>query len=273
MVLQHPRLQELDLPIGMTPADALMMFAVLAPLARRRRGGATVIALQAHTFKEAQTKLSMLIFLPMIPGFLFAFGTLQPAPWMAFAPMIGQHMLITTLVRGETLASARPSAVGDHPRDGGRAGCAAARQFGAKRCCGGPRREPAVAAESRDDRCIRLLQEHDRALRRMAASYERDPSRRQDLVQDIWLAVWQALPRFRNECSERTFVFRIAHNRAVSHVDHWQRRQTDLLDETPRCRPGTGPGAHVVAATTTGTPAGGRAGAADRPAPGRGPHA
>ena len=86
-------------------------------------------------------------------------------------------------------------------------------------------------AESRDERCVRLLYEHDRALRRLAASYERDPSKQQDLVQDIWLAVWQALPRFRGECSERTFVFRIAHNRAVSHVDHWQRRRTDCLDE------------------------------------------
>jgi RNA polymerase sigma-70 factor (ECF subfamily) len=76
-----------------------------------------------------------------------------------------------------------------------------------------------------------MLTEHDRAIRRLIASYERDPSRRQDLVQDIWLAVWQALPRFRDDCSERTFVFRIAHNRAVSHVDHWQRRRTDPLDD------------------------------------------
>jgi RNA polymerase sigma factor (sigma-70 family) len=86
-------------------------------------------------------------------------------------------------------------------------------------------------AENRDDRCIRMLTEHDRAIRRLIASYERDPWRRQDLVQDIWLAVWQALPRFRDDCSERTFVFRIAHNRAVSHIDHWQRRRTDPLDD------------------------------------------
>lgn len=88
-----------------------------------------------------------------------------------------------------------------------------------------------ASAESRDDRCVRLLQEHDRALQRLAASYERDPSRQQDLLQDIWLAVWQALPRFRGECSERTFVFRIAHNRAVSHIDHWRRRRAAPLDE------------------------------------------
>jgi RNA polymerase sigma factor (sigma-70 family) len=76
-----------------------------------------------------------------------------------------------------------------------------------------------------------MLTEHDAAIRRLIASYERDPSRRQDLVQDIWLAVWQALTRFRDECSERTFIFRIAHNRAVSHIEHWQRRRTDPLDD------------------------------------------
>jgi RNA polymerase sigma-70 factor (ECF subfamily) len=99
-----------------------------------------------------------------------------------------------------------------------------------------------MAAESRDDRCVRLLHEYDRPLKRLASSYERDPAKQQDLVQDIWLAVWQALPRFRDECSERTFVFRIAHNRAVSHVDHWQRRRTDVLDDdTPIADPGPDP--------------------------------
>jgi RNA polymerase sigma-70 factor (ECF subfamily) len=32
------------------------------------------------------------------------------------------------------------------------------------------------------------------------------------------LAIWGALPGFRGECSERTFFFRIAHNRALAHV-------------------------------------------------------
>jgi RNA polymerase sigma-70 factor (ECF subfamily) len=99
-----------------------------------------------------------------------------------------------------------------------------------------------MGSESRDDRCVRMLREHDRSLRRLAASYERDPARQEDLVQDIWLAVWRALPQFRDECSERTFVFRIAHNRGVSHVDHWQRRRTDLLDdEAPIPAPGPDP--------------------------------
>jgi sodium transport system permease protein len=100
-VLRHPRLQQLDIPVGLTIADAMMMLAILAPLAAAASALQLWMALQAQTFKEAQSKLSMLIFLPMIPGFLFAFGALQPAPWMAYSPMLGQHLLIAQVIRGE----------------------------------------------------------------------------------------------------------------------------------------------------------------------------
>lgn len=53
---------------------------------------------------------------------------------------------------------------------------------------------------------------------RLAATYERDPALREELVQEIWLAVHQALPRLAEPAKRRAFVFRIAHNRAVSHV-------------------------------------------------------
>ena len=96
--------------------------------------------------------------------------------------------------------------------------------------------------EGREERCVRLLHEYDRPLRRLAGSYERDHARQQDLVQDIWLGVWQALPRFRGDCSERTFVFRIAHNRAISHIDYSQRRRAEPLDEdAPIAAPGPDP--------------------------------
>jgi RNA polymerase sigma factor (sigma-70 family) len=86
-------------------------------------------------------------------------------------------------------------------------------------------------ADEREAHYLRLLGLHESAVRRLALSYERDPARRQDLVQDIWLAVWQALPAFRGDCSERTFIYRIAHNRSVSHIQHWHRRRTETLDD------------------------------------------
>ena len=68
----------------------------------------------------------------------------------------------------------------------------------------------------------RILSEHGAAISRLAFGYETVASVREELVQDIALAIWQALAQFRGECSERTFVYRIAHNRGLSHV--WKRR-------------------------------------------------
>jgi len=68
----------------------------------------------------------------------------------------------------------------------------------------------------------RILAEHGGAISRLAYSYEALGSVREELVQEIALAIWQALAHFRGECSERTFVFRIAHNQGLSHV--WRRR-------------------------------------------------
>lgn len=73
--------------------------------------------------------------------------------------------------------------------------------------------ESARRAETFD----RVLEEHGGALARLAGVYERDPARREDLLQEICLALWRALPKFRGEASLRTFVFRVAHNRGATH--------------------------------------------------------
>jgi RNA polymerase sigma factor (sigma-70 family) len=64
----------------------------------------------------------------------------------------------------------------------------------------------------------RLLTANGPALARLAATYTNTPSDRDDLLQEIAMALWQALPRFRGECSERTFLFRIATNRAIAYL-------------------------------------------------------
>lgn len=60
----------------------------------------------------------------------------------------------------------------------------------------------------------RVLAEHGKALRRLAEAWTRNDADRDDLLQDIALALLQALPAFRGECPERAFVWRIALNRA-----------------------------------------------------------
>lgn len=55
-------------------------------------------------------------------------------------------------------------------------------------------------------------------IRRIAISHEADGRLVEELVQEIHFALWLALPSFRGQSSLRTFVARIATNRAISHV-------------------------------------------------------
>lgn len=56
------------------------------------------------------------------------------------------------------------------------------------------------------------------ALARVAASYEADPGLREDLLQDVLIAIHRALPTLRDQARLAPFLFRIAHNRGVTHV-------------------------------------------------------
>ena len=91
----------------------------------------------------------------------------------------------------------------------------------------------ALVSETRralEQRFERILGEHGPAISRLAYSYEAVAGIREELVQEIALAIWQALPHFRGECSERTFVFRIAHNRGLTHVGRRRPPQQSLDD-------------------------------------------
>jgi RNA polymerase sigma factor (sigma-70 family) len=64
----------------------------------------------------------------------------------------------------------------------------------------------------------RALEEHAGLIERVVAAYERNPAGREDVKQDIALALWRAAPAWRGDCTLRTFVARIAHNVCVSHI-------------------------------------------------------
>src|SRR5688572_17167780 len=83
---------------------------------------------------------------------------------------------------------------------------------------GGTVRWDSASADELERRLNELLAVHGGALARLAASYVRATADRDDLVQDIIVAIWRALPRFRGECSERTFIYRIAHNRSIAYI-------------------------------------------------------
>ncbi|MGD0616932.1 MAG: sigma-70 family RNA polymerase sigma factor [Bryobacteraceae bacterium] len=71
---------------------------------------------------------------------------------------------------------------------------------------------------------LRLMEEFQGALARLASAYLSDSADRDDLVQEIATAIWQAIPRFRGESSERTWLYRIAHNTAITRAARVRRR-------------------------------------------------
>jgi RNA polymerase sigma factor (sigma-70 family) len=79
----------------------------------------------------------------------------------------------------------------------------------------------------------RLLDTYTPALRRLCSVYVRNPADRQDLLQEIALALWKALPSFRGEASERTWLYRVAHNVAISNSMRARRRREVQSDEYP----------------------------------------
>jgi RNA polymerase sigma-70 factor (ECF subfamily) len=73
----------------------------------------------------------------------------------------------------------------------------------------------------------RVAAEFGPPLARLAAAYEIDPSRQQDLLQEIHFSLWRSLATFRDQCSLRTWVYQVAHNTASTYV-RGQRRRTRM---------------------------------------------
>ena len=67
------------------------------------------------------------------------------------------------------------------------------------------------------------------ALQRLANATEANPERRRDLLQDMHVALWRSFARFDGRCSVSTWVYRVIHNTAASHVDRERRRQSGAV--------------------------------------------
>jgi len=85
------------------------------------------------------------------------------------------------------------------------------------------------------------IADHGGMLQRLSRGYEADPDRRGDLLQEIHLELWQSLPSFDGRCALRTWVYRVAHNIAASHIVRRRRTTARLVDlETLDAEPASG---------------------------------
>jgi RNA polymerase sigma factor (sigma-70 family) len=79
-----------------------------------------------------------------------------------------------------------------------------------------------------------LMEAYAGPIRRLCAVYADSRADREDLFQDIFLAVWRSLPGFRHDASVRTWLYRVAHNVALTWRVRQRRRQSresPLIDD------------------------------------------
>lgn len=83
---------------------------------------------------------------------------------------------------------------------------------------------PPAADTGQDARYSEAIARYGSDIARFTAGYERDAAKRQELLQDVHVALWQSLAGFKDQCSLRTWVYRVAHNVGVTHVQRSMKR-------------------------------------------------
>lgn len=80
------------------------------------------------------------------------------------------------------------------------------------------------AERQKDEAFADWLGPHLATLRRISRAFAQ-PADQHDLMQELMLAVWRARPRFQDRSTVATFVYRVAHNTALT----WKRGETRRL--------------------------------------------
>ena len=91
---------------------------------------------------------------------------------------------------------------------------------------------------------VEWMKEHLPVLHRISRAFA-DPSDQHDLLQELMLAVWRAAPAFRGDSSPATFIYRVAHNRAITwrkRASGWRARSAAAEKEAAGMRSDTGEG-------------------------------
>jgi sodium transport system permease protein len=92
--------KELGLRVDVSFIDLMAVYCVLGSVALLATGLQFVISLFARNFKDAQTYMGMMVFLPMVPLFYTLFNPSAYADWFRWVPILGQQVLIKDLLLG-----------------------------------------------------------------------------------------------------------------------------------------------------------------------------
>ncbi len=90
---------------------------------------------------------------------------------------------------------------------------------------------PAAAAPTDPDDFISMIRQYDRPLRSLVFRLMGDRDVMDDVLQDVYLRAYRALPSFRGEATAGTWLYRIAYNVCIDELRRGQRRPGVRLDD------------------------------------------
>ena len=99
-------MKQLGMSLTLGIVDLLVMLIVLIPLAVLAGSVQTIIAAFSKSFREAQTYVSVVMFIPLIPSMLLMFMPIKEKLWMYAIPILNQNIVINSIIRGESLGAA-----------------------------------------------------------------------------------------------------------------------------------------------------------------------
>jgi sodium transport system permease protein len=94
---------KIGISVNITPATSLTTFLVCLPFCLFIAGLLSVVASFTKSYKEAQTWLSFIMLVPLIPVLGLVMFPTEPAWWMMLLPSMSQDVLVTQLIKGEPL--------------------------------------------------------------------------------------------------------------------------------------------------------------------------
>ena len=104
VAFQFIPLDKLGMKVDFGAGLILRAGLLMVPLALVFAALQTVVAAYAKSYREAQTYLSLLMLLPMIPSVLLMVSPMKGELWMSATPLLSQNLLIMELARGETVS-------------------------------------------------------------------------------------------------------------------------------------------------------------------------
>ena len=100
-VLEHTPVRDLGMSLDLRPLVLLGVLVAAAPMALMAAALQVLVASFARSFKEAQTYISLLVFVPMIPAVVGMMTGLERTPTTLLIPGVGQQIVVEGLLGGE----------------------------------------------------------------------------------------------------------------------------------------------------------------------------